>query len=103
MLWQSNLYQLRLQPKSGGCLQAFWALEVIMIILQAHPLVSPLWVWPLEFLLLFVLLTIYGAMWKGAQDQGRQGWFVALLWSLGLVIGLHGLGSLGQLFAIPWP
>lgn len=62
-----------------------------------------LWVWPLEFLLLFVLLTIYGAMWKGAQDQGRRGWFVALLWSLGLVIGLHGLGTLVKFFAIPWP
>ena len=77
--------------------------KLLDIILRAHLLLVALWVWPLEFLLLFVLLTIYGAMWKGAQDQGRQGWFVALLWSLGLVIGLHGLGSLGQLFAIPWP
>ena len=77
--------------------------KLLDIILRAHLLLVALWVWPLEFLLLFVLLTIYGAMWKGAQDQCRQGWFVALLWSLGLVIGLHGLGRLGQLFAIPWP
>jgi len=84
-------------------MQAFWKLEFLIILLRAHPLLVALWVWPLEFVLLFVLLTIYGAMWQGAQDQGRQGWFVALLWSLGLVIGLHALGILAKFFAIPWP
>jgi hypothetical protein len=84
-------------------MQAFWKLEFLIILLRAHPLLVALWVWPLEFVLLFVLPTIYGAMWQGAQDQGRQGWFVALLWSLGLVIGLHALGILAKFFAIPWP
>ena len=56
----------------------------------------------MQFLLLLVLLTIYGAMWKGAEDQGRQGWFVALLWSAGLMIGLHGFGYLLQLVDLPW-
>ena len=74
-----------------------------MFILGRNSLLSPLLVWPLQFLLLFVLLTIYGAMWKGAEDQGRQGWFVALLWSAGLMIGLHGFGYLLQLVDLPWP
>jgi hypothetical protein len=84
-------------------MQAFWVLECLIIFLRAYPLLVALWAWPLEFVLLFVLLTIYGAMWKGAQDQGRQGWFVALLWSLGLLGGLHALGALAKFFAIPWP
>jgi hypothetical protein len=73
-----------------------------MFNLGRNSLLSLLLVWPLQFLLLFVLLTIYGAMWKGAEDQGRQGWFVALLWSAGLMIGLHGFGYLLQLVDLPW-
>ena len=84
-------------------MQALWLLECLIIILRAQPLLVALWVWPLEFVLLFVLLTIYGAMWKGAQDQGRRGWFVALLWSLGLLGGLHVLGTLTKFFAMSWP
>ena len=84
-------------------MQAFWMLECLIIILRAHPLLVALWVWPLEFVFLFVLLTIYGAMWKGAQDQGRRGWFVALLWSLGLLGGLHVLATLTKFFAMSWP
>lgn len=61
-----------------------------------------LWLWPLESLLLFVTLTIYGAMWKGAEDQGRRGWVVALLWSVGLVIALNALGALGHFLGISW-
>jgi hypothetical protein len=49
------------------------------------------------------MLTIYGAMWKGAEDDGRKGWFVALLWSVGLVIALNALKALGHFLAIPWP
>ena len=73
-----------------------------MLNLGSHSLLTPLLVWPVEFLLLFVVLTIYGAMWKGAEDQGRQGWFVALLWSAGLMIALHGFGYLLQFVDLPW-
>jgi uncharacterized membrane protein YiaA len=34
-----------------------------------------------QWLLLFVLLTIYGAMWNGAQQSNQKGWVVAVLWS----------------------
>ena len=73
-----------------------------MLEIGIKSLLTPLLIWPLELLLLFLVLTIYGAMWKGAEDQGRRGWFVALLWSAGLMIGLHGLGYLRQFIAIPW-
>ena len=73
-----------------------------MLNLVGNSLLSALLVWPVELLLLFVVLTIYGAMWKGAEEQGRQGWFVAMFWSIGLLIALHALGYLLQFVVIPW-
>lgn len=35
---------------------------------------------------LFVALTVYGAMWSGAQDENENGWLIALLWSVGVVL-----------------
>jgi uncharacterized membrane protein YiaA len=32
-----------------------------------------------QWLLIFVCLTIYGAMWNGAQQNNQKGWFVAAL------------------------
>jgi len=34
---------------------------------------------------LFVGLTIYGSMWSGAQDENKNGWVIALIWSIGIV------------------
>ncbi len=43
------------------------------------------------------MLTIYGAMWKGAQDQGQRGWVVALIWAVALQLGLQALKELNVL------
>jgi hypothetical protein len=34
---------------------------------------------------LFVILTIYGSMWMGAQDENQNGWVIAAIWSFGIV------------------
>jgi hypothetical protein len=51
-------------------------------------------VWLLQCFALFILFTIYGAMWKGAQDQGQRGWAVALVWAVALEITLQFLKGL---------
>jgi succinate dehydrogenase/fumarate reductase cytochrome b subunit len=43
-----------------------------------------------QWLLLFVLLTIYGAMWNGAQQNNQKGWVVAVLWSTVILVVLNG-------------
>ncbi|MCP9943165.1 hypothetical protein KBY70_12275 [Cyanobium sp. ATX 6E8] len=43
-----------------------------------------------QWLLLFVLLTIYGAMWNGAQQNNQTGWVVAVLWSTVILVVLKG-------------
>jgi hypothetical protein len=53
--------------------------------------------WPLQFFALFIVLTIYGAMWKGAQDQGQRGWVVALIWAVAFQLGLQALKELNLL------
>jgi succinate dehydrogenase/fumarate reductase cytochrome b subunit len=54
----------------------------------------PLFLSPLlltvQWLLLFVLLTIYGAMWNGAQQSNQKGWVVAVLWSTVILVVLKG-------------
>jgi hypothetical protein len=43
----------------------------------------------LQFFALFLGLSVYGAMWKGAQDHGQLGWAVALIWAVALQLGLQ--------------
>jgi hypothetical protein len=38
--------------------------------------------WLLQVIGLFVVFTVQGAMWKGAQDENRNGWVIALLWAV---------------------
>lgn len=45
--------------------------------------------WALQGLVAFILLTSYGAMWREAQNNGKKGWFIALPWSLFMVILLN--------------
>jgi len=40
----------------------------------------------LQFAVLFVGLNYFGGMWKGAQDHGKHGWVVSLLWGSGLLV-----------------
>jgi hypothetical protein len=48
----------------------------------ADPLLRPLLL-TLQGLGFFIGLSVDGAMWRGAQDQGEKGWFVAMLWTGG--------------------
>jgi hypothetical protein len=41
--------------------------------------------WLLQVIGLFVVFTVQGAMWKGAQDENRNGWVIALLWAVAVV------------------
>ena len=43
-----------------------------------------------QWLLLFLLLTIYGAMWNGAQENNKKGWVIAVLWSTVTLVALKG-------------
>jgi hypothetical protein len=38
---------------------------------------------------LFLGLTVFGAMWSGAQGSGKRGWAVALIWALSLLVLLR--------------
>ncbi|MEY3912458.1 MAG: hypothetical protein RL509_502 [Pseudomonadota bacterium] len=54
----------------------------------AYPLVT----WLSQVMGLFVVFTVQGAMWKGAQDENRNGWVIALLWAVAvstLYIPMH--------------
>ena len=51
-------------------------------------LIGPL-LWVLQGFALFIGLTIYGAMWSGAQENGKRGWAVALVWALSLLVVLR--------------
>ena len=42
--------------------------------------------WLLLMAALFVGFTVQGAMWAAAQDQNRNGWVIALIWSIATVI-----------------
>ncbi len=55
-------------------------------------LAYPLAMWLLQVMGLFVVFTVQGAMWKGAQDENRNGWVIALLWAVAvatLYIPMH--------------
>ena len=54
------------------------------------PLVDHL-LWLIELIDVFIALSIYGAMWNGAQDQAQKGWFIVLIWAVALVAALNGL------------
>ncbi|WP_254996386.1 hypothetical protein [Cyanobium sp. Aljojuca 7D2] len=51
-----------------------------------------------QWLLLFVLLTIYGAMWNGAQQSSQKGWVVAVLWSTVILVVLKGSYGIYRIF-----
>jgi hypothetical protein len=40
--------------------------------------------WLLQVIGLFLVFTVQGAMWKGAQDANRNGWVIALLWAVAI-------------------
>ena len=42
--------------------------------------------WLLQAFALFIAFTVQGAMWKGAEDHGKRGWFVALIWAVGSTV-----------------
>jgi hypothetical protein len=42
--------------------------------------------WLLQAFALFIAFTVQGAMWKGAEDHGGRGWFVALIWAVGSTV-----------------
>ena len=46
----------------------------------------PALLWLLLMAALFVGFTVQGAMWSAAQDQNRNGWVIALIWSVATVI-----------------
>lgn len=58
--------------------------------------------WSLEGLALFIGLTVYGAMWHGAQLQGKHGWVVALAWMVALLVLINGLHQLHDLLGLHW-
>lgn len=51
-------------------------------------------VWIGQTAVTFLALSSYGAMWRGAEEHGRKGWFIALIWSVGLVTILNLLHAL---------
>ena len=62
--------------------------------LKAHIFSIPYFLSPLllaaQALLVFVCLTIYGAMWNGAQQDNQKGWVVALLWTTVILVAMKG-------------
>ncbi|QVV66547.1 hypothetical protein [Synechococcus sp. LA31] len=50
--------------------------------------------WLLQAFALFIAFTVQGAMWKGAQDHGKRGWFVALIWAVGSTVLLNAMHHL---------
>jgi type IV secretory pathway VirB2 component (pilin) len=44
-----------------------------------------------EFVAVFIALTVYGAMWHGAQEGNKNGWVIALIWTIGIVALLNGV------------
>ena len=47
--------------------------------------------WLLLMAALFVGFIVQGAMWAAAQDQNRNGWVIALIWSIATVIVIVGI------------
>lgn len=42
---------------------------------------------------LFVGFTVQGAMWSAAQQENRNGWVIALIWSLATAIVIYGINT----------
>ena len=42
---------------------------------------------------LFVGFTVLGAMWSAAQQENRNGWVIALIWTVATVIVIGGIHS----------
>ena len=40
----------------------------------------------IQLAMAFVVLTAYGAFWKGAESEGRKGWLAALLAAVAVVL-----------------
>jgi hypothetical protein len=40
---------------------------------------------------LFVGFTVQGAMWSAAQNENRNGWVIALIWSVATLIVIIGI------------
>ena len=47
--------------------------------------------WLLLMAALFVGFTVQGAMWSAAQEQNRNGWVIALIWSVATLIVIIGI------------
>jgi predicted membrane-bound mannosyltransferase len=47
--------------------------------------------WLLLMAALFVGFTVQGAMWSAAQEQNRNGWVIALIWSVASLIVIIGI------------
>lgn len=47
--------------------------------------------WFLQAFGLFIAFTVQGAMWRGAEDHGKRGWFVALIWAVGTTVLLNAM------------
>ena len=47
--------------------------------------------WLLLMAALFVGFTVQGAMWSAAQEQNRNGWVIAVIWSVASLIVIIGI------------
>jgi uncharacterized membrane protein YiaA len=62
-----------------------------------HYFLSPVLI-VVQWMLLFVSLTIYGAMWSGAQQNNQKGWVVAVLCTTVTLVALKGSRGIDQVF-----
>ena len=63
--------------------------------------VIPVLSWLLLLASLFVGFTVQGAMWKGAEDANRNGWVVALVWSLVTAIVIKSIHTAFHIWIAP--
>jgi hypothetical protein len=47
--------------------------------------------WLVLMAALFVGFTVQGAMWSAAQNENRNGWVIALIWSVATLIVIIGI------------
>jgi hypothetical protein len=46
--------------------------------------------WLTQGLTLFIVFTVQGAMWSGAQQENRNGWVIALLFTVATLVLMEG-------------
>jgi len=46
--------------------------------------------WLTQGLTLFIVFTVQGAMWSGAQQENRNGWVIALLFAVATLVLMEG-------------